>query len=392
MTFTCFHLVTKWFYSQPIEYKVTLRYGERHLKAVVLAGGFGTRLRPLSCTRPKILLPVVNKPLLQWTFERLARANIRDVILAVFYQTEVYIKNRRVPKCGLNITYSHDPLRKPLGTGGSIKKAEGRISHDAPFVVLNGDVFADVDYAEILKFHKKEKVIATIALHIVEDPSRYGVVKLARNNRIARFIEKPRLSKASPNLINAGVYVFSPKIFSYIPDGRAVSMEREVFPRLAREGMLRGYVFDGLWKDIGKPEDYLEINKILLDLLDTQQQPKTGSGMKIMKPVAFDTGVSIGRRSLIGPHVVLGRNVAVGTNVRIQNSVILSGTVVSDSSSIDGAIVGEEAVIGKYVKIAEGCIVGDHVRIRDRVSLAGNVTICPAEEVCESVSTAVCIS
>jgi mannose-1-phosphate guanylyltransferase len=362
------------------------------LKALILAGGFGTRLRPLSCTRPKILLPIVNKPLLQWTFERLAKNNVREARLAVNYQTEVAIKQHRIPRCGLHVTYSRDPLRKPLGTGGPIKKAEKSIGHNAPFLVLNGDVFADVNYTEILKMHKENDAVATIALHRVEDPSRYGVAELTGDNRIKRFVEKPPKGTAPTNLINAGAYVLSQKIFQYIPEGRAVSIEYEVFPKLAEEGMLYGYVFDGLWMDIGKPEDYLKINKILIASIVNQQKSKVGNETEIKKPVAFDKEVSIGEKSVIGPHAVLGRNVIAGSNVHIQNSVILRETVISDFVSMDGAIIGESVFIGKRVKIRKGCILGDHVKIKDDVSLAEQVSICPAKEVSESVLTPKCIN
>jgi len=361
------------------------------LKALILAGGFGTRLRPLSCTRPKILFPVVNKPLLQWTFERLAKNNITEAILAVNYQTEVLIKQHKIPKCGLHITYSRDPLKKPLGTGGPIKKAEKIIGYSAPLLVLNGDIFADANYAEILKMHKEKDAVATIALHVVEDPSRYGVAELTTKNRIKRFIEKPPREAAPTNLINAGVYVLSPKIFKYIPEGRAVSIEREVFPKLAEEGELYGYVFDGLWNDIGELEDYIEANKVLLDSLSNKQEYKIGKKAEVKKPVAFDKGVSIGEKSVIGPYAVLGRNVIVGNNVHIQCSVVFSRTVISDFASINGAAIGEGAVIGRGVKIGRGCILGDHVKIKDDVSLAGGVSICPAKEVSESVLTPKCI-
>jgi len=362
------------------------------LKALILAGGFGTRLRPISCTRPKTLFPIVNKPLLQWTFERLAKNNITEAILAVNYQTEVYIKQHRIPKCGLQIKYSRDPLRKPLGTGGPIKKAERLIGHDSPFLVLNGDIFADVNYTEILRSHHKEKkAIATIALHRVEDPSRYGVAELGENNRVKRFIEKPPKGSAPTNLINAGVYVLTPKIFNYIPRGRAVSIEREVFPKLADEGMIYGYVFDGLWMDIGKPEEYLQINGILLDSFANQQKRKSENEVEIKNPVAFDKGVSIGEKSVVGPCAVLGRNVVVGNHVHVQNSVIFPRTVISNFSSINRAIIGEGVVIGKKVKIGKGCIIGDHAKIRDNVSLAKEVSICPAKEIAESVLTPKCI-
>jgi mannose-1-phosphate guanylyltransferase len=357
------------------------------LKAVILAGGFGTRLRPLSCTRPKILFPIVNKPLLQWTFERLAQNDIKDVILAVFYQTEAHIKHHRVPRCGVNVTYSHDPLRKPLGTGGSIKKAEKLIEHDSPFIALNGDIFADVNYTEIFKKHKEYDAVATIALRRVENPSRYGVADLAEDNRITSFVEKPPLGTAPSSLINAGVYALSPKIFDCIPDGRAVSIEHEVFPRLAKENKLYGHVFEGLWLDIGKPEDYLEINKRMLELTTGSQKCKIGRKIEVKKFVAVDRKVTIGEKSTIGPYAILGRGVIVGSSANIQNSVVFPRAVISDFSSVDSAIIGEGVTIGKRVKISKGCIIGDYAKIRDDVSLAKGVQVCPANQVSKSVLT-----
>jgi NDP-sugar pyrophosphorylase family protein len=362
------------------------------LKALILAGGFGTRLRPLSCTRPKSLFPVANKPLLQWTFERLAKSRIEEAILAVNYQTEAAIKQYRVPKYGIHTRYSRDPLRKPLGTGGPIRKAEKHIGHDSPFLVLNGDIFADVDYTEILKVHEQKEAIATITLHKVEDPSRYGVAQLDEDNRIVRFVEKPLRESAPSNLINAGVYVLSPRIFDYIPEGRAISIERDVFPRLAEEKKLYGYTFDGLWIDIGKPEDYLQINRILLGSVSSRPKCKIGKNAKINMPVAFDTKVSIGERSVVGPYAVLGRNVKVGNDVHIRDSVILPNTVISDSSLVDSAVIGDGAFIGKGAKIKKGCMLGDHVKIGDNVTLVEGVQVCPAKEIFESVlvSRAIC--
>jgi len=361
------------------------------LKALILAGGFGTRLRPLSCTRPKILFPIINKPLLQWTFERLTKNNITEAILATNYQTEALIKQHRIPKSGLRITYSHDPLKKPLGTGGPIKKAEKLIGYGGPFLVLNGDVFADVNLREIWRLHEERDAVATIALHRVGDPSRYGVAELATENRIKRFIEKPPKESARTNLINAGVYVLSPKVFKYIPENRAVSIEREVFTKLAKEGELYGYVFDGLWIDIGKTEDYLEVNKALLDSFTNQQKHKIGNEAEVNNPVALDKGVSIGEKSIIGPYAVLGRNVIVGNNAQIKEAIIFPETVISDYSSINGAIIGEGVVVGREVKIGRGCILGDRVKIRDNVKLAKGVSVCPAREISESVLASECI-
>jgi mannose-1-phosphate guanylyltransferase len=357
------------------------------LKAVILAGGFGTRLRPLSCTRPKILFPIVNKPLLQWTFERLARNSVKDVIMAVFYQTEVYIKQHRVPRSGLHVTYSHDPIRKPLGTAGSIKKAEKQIGNDASFLVLNGDIFADINYAELLETHREKNAVATIALCKVEDPSRYGVAQLTKANRIERFIEKPPPGTAPTNLINAGAYAFSPEIFKHIPEGRAVSIEHEVFPKLAEQGTLYGHIFNGLWMDIGKPEDYLEINRKMLASTPDQQKNAPNKNVETKTPVAVDRKVHIGEESVLGPYAVIGKQVTIGKSVHIRDSIIFPGSLISDLSSINGAIVGEGVTIGKSAKIQKGCIIGDHAKIRDNVTLAVGITICPANEVSKSVLT-----
>lgn len=358
------------------------------MKALILAGGFGTRLRPLSCTRPKIIFPVLNKPLLHWMLERLAASDIKDVILAVNKQTENAIRHQMTRKCEMRITYSRDPQKKPLGTGGPIKKAEKIIGHDSSFLVLNGDIFTDLKFAEILKVHEENEAVATIALHAVREPERYGVVELTTENRIKKFTEKPHKKDCSNTLINAGVYAFSPKIFDYIPKGRAVSLEREVFPKLADENKLYGYVFDGLWTDVGKPEDYLELNKILLNSLSDKGKYKAEG--EFTEPVAFDKGVLIGEKSIIGPYVILGKNVKVGKNVCIQNAIIFPETVVSDYASINNSIIGEGAVIGKRVRIENGCVIGDRVKVKDDVFLT-KISVCPAKEVSADTETCGCI-
>jgi mannose-1-phosphate guanylyltransferase len=358
------------------------------LKALILAGGFGTRLRPISCTRPKSLFPVMNKPLLQWTFERLADSNVSEVILAVNYQTEAAIKQHRVLKYGVHTMYSRDPLGKPLGTGGALKKAERHIGREASFIVLNGDIFADVDYAEILRLNERKRAVATIALHRVEDPSRYGVVLLDENGHIVRFVEKPTGGSAPSNLINAGAYVLSPEIFDYIPERQVVSMEREVFPRLAEENRLCGYVYDGVWIDIGKPVDYLEANRIMLDRLNDGSRPRMDKDARIRNPVAFDKGVSIGEGSIVGPYTVLGRNVKLGERVRVQESIVLPNTIISDHCRVEGAVIGDGTFIGREVEIRRGCLIGDHARLEDRVKLVEGATVCPASQISQGLMAA----
>jgi mannose-1-phosphate guanylyltransferase len=354
-------------------------------KALILAGGFGTRLRPLSCTRPKTLFPIVNKPLLQWIFERLAENGIREAVLAVNLQTEFYIKRQRIPKHGLRISYSIDPPKTPLGTAGPIKKAQKLLGNSEPFLVLNGDIFADVNYKELIEKHIKSRAIATIALCEVEDPSRYGVAERADDNRITRFVEKPAKGTAPTNLINAGIYVLSPEIFSYIPKGKTVSMEREVFPKLVQQGKLCGHVIHGLWIDIGKPEEYLQTNRIILDTLTKAQKTRNTGKFETKKPVALDKGVSIGEKSVIGPYAILGKNVTVGKNVQISDSVIFQDARINDYASISGAIIGEGAIIGKKVQVSKGCIVADQAKIRDNISLPEEAAVCSGREVSENI-------
>lgn len=356
-----------------------------------MAGGFGTRLRPLSCTRPKILFPILNKPLLQWLFEKIAEGGVGEVILAVNRQTEFQIKQHKLPKNSLKLIFSRDPPGKPLGTGGPIKRAERHL-HEDDFLTLNGDIFADIDYTKLLNFHRETGAIATIALYRAEDPSRYGVVELNGDYRIRSFIEKPRVDVASSNLINAGVYAMNRKILEYIPRGRKVSLEKEVFPKLAMQGKLYGYIHNGLWSDIGKIEDYLNINMSLLDVQGCgQKNVECLESVEIKNPVLLGEKSSISLNSVIGPYVILGSNVKIGKNVKIRNSIILSGAAIQENTVIDGAVIGENVRIGRNVEIGRKCVIGDYVVISDGVSLGEGVTVCPGKEVSGDVSPSGCI-
>ncbi|MCW3995602.1 MAG: NDP-sugar synthase [Candidatus Bathyarchaeota archaeon] len=354
------------------------------MKALILAGGYATRLRPLSCARPKTLFPIVNKPLLQWIFERLAKNGVDEAILAVNALTQFYIRQQKPPRYGLKVKFSIDPPKKPLGTAGPIKKAEKLLGYNEPFIVLNGDIFADINYQALLETHRKTKALATITLCSVDDPCSFGVAELVNGNSIKRFIEKPAKGQAPSNLINAGAYVLSPKIFEYIPAGRAVSIEREVFPKLADEGKLMGFCMNGLWMDIGKPQEYLEANKVILDSLAMKNQISP-EGFAVKQPIALDQGVTVGEKSVIGPYAVVGKNAKIGSNVRISNSVLFAEAEIADGAVLNGVIIGEGAKIGKNVKLDPGCIVGDQARIKDNVCLPEGSAICPAKEVSENV-------
>ncbi|MCL2135273.1 MAG: NDP-sugar synthase [Candidatus Bathyarchaeota archaeon] len=353
------------------------------MKAVILAGGFATRLRPLSCSRPKTLFPIVNKPLLQWIFDGLANSEVKEVVLAVNALTQFHIKQQKLSKNGLKIKYVIDPPKTPLGTAGPIKNAEKILGDKEPFFVLNGDIFTDINYKQLMNAHKKTDALATIALCKVDDPCRYGVAELESDNSIKNFIEKPAKEQASTNLINAGIYVLSPEVFNYIPKGKQCSIEHEVFPILVKERKLFGHMFDGLWMDIGKPNEYLTINKIILDNLAKANKLIIPKNVETKKPVAIAKKCVIGKKTTIGPYVVLGKNVIIGDNVKICNSVIFSDVKICDNTLINGAIIGEGAIIDKNVQINTGCIIADQVKIKDNISLTKETTACPGVKIDE---------
>ena len=358
------------------------------MKAIILAGGVGTRLRPLSCTRPKLLFPVLNKPLLDWTLERLAESGVDGATLAVKYMAEVFMQRYGTSTQVIKITYSKE--KTPMRTGGAIKNAEQLIGHNEPFLVLNGDIFTTIDYKALLRKHEESNAIATIALYRVEDPSRYGTAKLAENDMITQFVEKAPKEKAPSNLINAGVYVLDPKVFDYIPAGRPVSIEHEVFPRLAQEERMYGHVFEDVWVDIGKTEDYLQANRIVLDAQTRKKlvgdNVAFGQNVTVNEPLCVDSNAEIGHGTTLGPYAVIGKDVTIGNNVHIENSVVFSDATIMDKASVKGAVIGECATIGKGAVISEGCVIGDYTSIKDNVKLARNVTVCHSKEVKEDIS------
>ena len=355
------------------------------LKALILAGGFATRLRPLSCTRPKMLFPVANKPLIDWTLESLSRCGVETVVMAVNYMAEAIARYLGPTKYDLGIIYSRE--ERPLDTAGPIKRAEEHL-RDGPFLVLNGDVISDVDYRELLNYHRRKGGLATITLIEVPDPSRYGAVELDGEGRILRFVEKPEPGRAPSNYINAGIYIFEPDVLDYIPAGRPVSTEREIFPKLAEEGVLYGYRASALWVDIGVPEDYLRANSLLLGRIggvEMGEDVEVDETAKLLPPTSIGRGVQIGGDSVIGPNTSIAEDVIIGRGCRIENSIIFPGAIIGDHSSIKSAIIGENATLERWVKVEAGSLIGDYVTLCDGVTITGGVTICPSKRVEESI-------
>jgi len=301
---------------------------------------------------------------------------------------EAFMQRYGESKHGMKISYSIE--KKPMRTGGAIKYAEELIGYEEPFLVLNGDIFTTIDYTALLKKHKEKNAVATIAVYRVEDPSRYGTVKLTEENRVTQFIEKAPQGKAPSSLINAGIYVLDPEIFNYIPAGRPVSIEHEIFPKLAEEKKLFAHEFKEIWIDIGKPGDYLKANRVLLDAEPKKRllrkDVNLGEGVEFNDPVMIDSGVNVGQNSKLGPYAIIGKDTVLGRNVRLENSVVFPEATISDHASVRGAVIGEGATIGRGAEIMEGCVIGDYVTIRDNITLSRDVTVCHSKEVTENVS------
>lgn len=310
------------------------------MKALLLVGGFATRLRPLSLNRPKCLFPLQNKPIIDYLLENLAKAGCSDVVLAVNNLADRIEEYLGEEKFGINLHYSLED--EPLGTGGPIKLAEEILKED-DFLVLNGDILTFINYAELMHTHQKNPETATLTLKKVQDPTRYGVVKFSQKNRIVEFVEKPSLEESPSKWINAGCYAFSPEIIDYIPENQKVSIERQIFPKLAVKEKLLGYKYYGEWIDIGVPDDYLRANKIL----HLNKRERASS---------------------------ISQTASIGKKSKILDSIIWEDTRIGENAEIIESIIGTNCIIGDRVKITKS-VIADNVKIKKGINIASGTKI-----------------
>jgi len=357
--------------------------------AIVLAGGYATRLRPLTLTRPKALLPVLGKPILDWILEGLKSAGVYRVFMSVRYLADM-IKSRYGDGGGLGIKIEYVEEINPLGDAGPVPLIVNKYGIKDPFLVVYSDIFSNINFAEVIKHHLSNSGLVTIALTKVEDPSRYGVAVLDADNKVVSFVEKPQ-GVVSSNLINAGVYVFQPQALKYFPSKTPSKLAIDVIPKVVKDGELYGYVHEGLWLDIGVPKDYLEANiKALKHFMPeghVSNEAELSEDATIIQPSFIDRNVKVGKASVIGPYAVVGYKTLIGSNSRVKNSVLLNNVVLEPAAHIEYSVVGEGTHIGKWVRISEGCVLGDEVTIGDEVYIAKNTVILPHKEVNENVET-----
>jgi len=359
------------------------------MKAIVLAGGYATRLRPISYVIPKLLFPVAGKPMIYWTLDLLKKFQVDEVVLAVNYLAEDLRKAVGDEYRGMRIRFSLET--SPLGTAGPIKLASKMTRLKRTFIVMNGDIITNIDFNEMLRRHKSSKAEITDALREVQNPSRFGVVELDVTSRIIRFVEKPSKADAPSRLINAGIYIIEPSVLNRIPSDRKVSLEREVFPVLARRGKLEGFTLLDYWFDIGNSSDYRKANFALAKKICGRSKLRLGKhanakNLKVTPPMLIGRNTTIGSEANLGPNTVLGKNVLVGKRVRISNSIIFDHVNIGEKSIVTGAIVASNSMIGKGVRIEQGAIISPNVSIRDGVRVGKGAVIHPYKEITQHIS------
>ena len=364
------------------------------MKAVILAGGPGTRLLPLTCNIPKPMVPVLNRPFLDYMLTNLKNHKIDDAIMTMCYlpdKIQEYFGGGSVAWPRLTYVLENEPL----GTAGAVKNAEDYLKDT--FLVCNGDILTDLDLQGLISFHRSKNAKVTIALTRVEDPSSFGVVEVDSLGKIASFTEKPSKNEAKSSWVNAGTYILEPDVLEFLPNATSSMFETELFPKLLKLGCpIYGFCSESYWLDMGTPSGYLSLNR---DLMPERKpvfsqeiwqgklptEPVTLDGSTIHRSVKFEGSVFMGKRCkvsedvLLKGFVVLGEGCVIGPGSVIENCVLWNNVILGDMCSLDGSVVATRANLGMGVNIREGCMVGEGVRLEDGYKLKNGQSIFPAK-------------
>lgn len=338
------------------------------MKAVLLVGGQGTRLRPLTCNRPKPLLPVANKPHLDHVLSLLQAHGVDEVIFAVQYLADIFEQYYQGSFENMKITVVSEDA--PMGTAGAVKNVASHLTPGETFMVFNGDILTDLDLTAMLQAHRDSGSVCTIALTPVEDPSLYGVVDIDANQQISRFTEKPSREEATSNLINAGTYVLEYEVLESIPANEFYMFERGLFPGLlANNKPLYGFPSDCYWLDIGAPAKYLQAqHDLLLEQMQMRDKPDEDHHW-------LSEGVQVDSHAVLRGPVMLGKNVRIDAGATLVGPVVLgSNTHVKSSAYLEGCLVWEDSVIGEHASLSNS-IIGCRTIIGDRVHLEGGSVV-----------------
>uniref|UniRef100_V5GZM5 mannose-1-phosphate guanylyltransferase n=1 Tax=Anoplophora glabripennis TaxID=217634 RepID=V5GZM5_ANOGL len=351
-------------------------------RALILVGGYGTRLRPLTLSRPKPLVEFANKPILLHQIEALVAAGVTEVILAVSYRAEQMEQEliKEAQKLGISIIFSHET--EPLGTAGPLALAKNNLSKSSkPFYVLNSDIICDFPFKELADFHESHGKEGTIVVTRVEEPSKYGVVVYDKDNCIDSFVEKPQ--EFISNKINAGLYILNPSVLNRI-ELRPTSIEKEVFPGMAEDKQLYAFELQGFWMDVGQPKDFLTGMCLYLKHLRQTNSDKLYKGPGVVGNVLVDPTAKIGSDCQIGPNVTIGPGVVIEDGVCIKRSTILRNATIRSNSWLESCIVGWRSSVGRWVRMEAITVLGEDVIVKDETYVNGGQVL-PHKNIAASV-------
>lgn len=342
------------------------------MKALILVGGFGTRLRPLTLSCPKPLVEFCNKPVVMHQIEALVAVGVTEVILAVNYQPQVMLQALERMERQYNITIRCSHEFEPLGTAGPLALARELLDDGDPFFVFNSDVICEYRLQSLLDFHNAHGAEGTILVTRVDEPSKYGVVVAGEDGMIERFVEKPR--EYVGNQISAGIYIFSREILDRI-QLRPTSIEKEIFPQMAAEGNLYSMVLPGYWMDIGQPKDFLTGMCLHLDFVQRTHPESLTTGSNFVGSVMVDPTAKIGEGCLIGPNVVIGPGCVIEAGVRLSRTTLLRGVTVRANSWVHSSIIGWGSTIGRWCRVEGVTVLGEDVQVKDEKYINGGLIL-----------------
>ncbi len=336
-------------------------------KAIILVGGFGKRLYPLTYSMPKPLVPFCNKPMIYYQIEKLAKIGINVIILALNYYSKMIIDSCKIYEEEFNIKIIHSIENEPLGTGGPIGLAKKHLKN-GPFFVLNSDILCNIDLSKLVEKYMSTDCLALIMTSFANDPSRYGLIKY-KDDKIISFEEKPKF-KAFTNeqcMINAGIYIFSESILDLL-EPKNISLEKDIFTKLAKDGKMVYFNHDGYWADIGQFKDYLTGQETYLKYLNKE------SGNK-KKTILIGKNCKLGENVEIGDNTVIGDNVTIGNNVVCENCTIFNNVIIGSDCIIKDSIIGWNCEIEDKCLILSVSVLGKSVKITSSIVLVGKKVV-----------------
>ncbi len=364
------------------------------MKAVVMAGGEGTRLRPMTSSMPKPLLPVANRPIMEHVLRLLRLHGLTEVVVTVQFLASL-VRNYfgDGEELGMVLHYANEEV--PLGTAGSVKNAEEQLSGDS-FVVISGDALTDIDLSALIAYHKEKGALVTVCLTRVQDPVEFGITITDDEGRVERFLEKPTWGQVFSDTVNTGIYVMEPEVFDYVPAGKSVDWSSEVFPKLLAEGKpIYGYVAEGYWEDVGTHESYVKAQAdVLTGKVDTEIDAfETAPGVFVAEGAEIDPAAIIKGPCLIGAyakieagvelreHTVIGSNVVVKSGAFLHRAVVHNNVYIGPQANLRGCVIGKNTDIMRAVRIEDGVVVGDECLIEEESVLSGGVRVYPFKTV-----------